>query len=67
VDAAVTAGDEAPRSAGSLASRLELDTPISDLSSRFISLRPEQLEGEINDALRRLSGALDIDLAVLWR
>jgi signal transduction histidine kinase len=59
--------DQAPPSAGSLESRLEFETLISDLSTRFVSLRPDQVDGEIENALRRVCGALDIDLAVLWQ
>jgi signal transduction histidine kinase len=56
-----------PTSPGSLADRLEFETLISNLSSRFISLRPEALEGEINNALRVVCDALGIELAVLWQ
>jgi hypothetical protein len=59
--------DEAPPYAESLESRLEFETLISDLSTRFISLRPGQVDREIESALRRVCGALRIDLAALWQ
>jgi len=40
---------------------------ISDLSSRFINLRPGEIDRTIEDALRRVCEPLDIDLAVLWQ
>jgi signal transduction histidine kinase len=59
--------DEVSPSKAGLASRLEFETLISDLSSRFVSLRPEQVDQEIGSALRRVCDALHIDLAVLWQ
>ncbi|MFZ4479776.1 MAG: PAS domain-containing protein, partial [Rhodoferax sp.] len=47
--------------------RLDFETLISDLSSRFIKLRPDEVDREIEDALRRVCEPLDIDLAVLWQ
>jgi PAS domain S-box-containing protein len=46
---------------------LELETLIGDLSSRFINLPPGEVDGEIEDALRRVCEPLGIDLAVLWQ
>ena len=40
---------------------------ISELSSRFIDLAPEAVDGEIEDALRRVCELLGLDLAVLWQ
>lgn len=48
-------------------SRLEFETLISDLSSRFINLPPGEVDHEIEDALRRVCEALTIDFAVLWQ
>jgi PAS domain S-box-containing protein len=48
-------------------SRLEFETLLADLSSRFINLPPDQVDREINDALRRVCELLGIDLAVLWQ
>jgi PAS domain S-box-containing protein len=54
-------------SADRLENRLEFETLISDLSSRFITLPPGEMDREIEDALRRVCELLGIDLAVLWQ
>ena len=54
-------------SAEHLASLLEFETLIADLSSRFINLPPGEVDREIEDALRRVCELLGIDLAVLWQ
>jgi formate hydrogenlyase transcriptional activator len=53
--------------AENLEQRLEFETLISDLSSRFINLPPGEVDREIDVALRRMCEALDIDLAILWQ
>ncbi len=50
-----------------LESRLEFETLISDLSSRFINLPAGEVDREIEDALRRVCDFLGIDFAVLWQ
>jgi transcriptional regulator with GAF, ATPase, and Fis domain len=47
--------------------RLEFETLISDLSSRFINLPPGEVDRGIEDALRRVCEFLSVDLAVLWQ
>jgi signal transduction histidine kinase len=47
--------------------RLVFETLLSDLSSRFINLRPEEVDDEIKDAMRRVCEPLGIDSAVLWQ
>jgi len=47
--------------------RIEFETLISDLSSRFVNLMPSEVDHEIEDALRRVCELLRIDLAVLWQ
>jgi DNA-binding NtrC family response regulator/PAS domain-containing protein len=47
--------------------RLEFETMIAELATRFINLPPADLDREIEDALRRISVSLDIDLAILWQ
>ena len=59
-------GHEGP-AAGSLEKRLEFETLISDLSSRFINLPPAAVDHEIEDALRRVCELLGLDYAVLWQ
>ena len=48
-------------------SRLEFETLISDLSSRFINLPSGEVDRAIEDALRRVCELLGVDLAVLWQ
>ena len=50
-----------------LEGRLEFETLLAVLSSRFINLPPGELDREIEDALRRVCELLDIDVAVLWQ
>ena len=54
-------------SADPLENRLEFETLISDLSSRFINLPPGEVDREIEDGLRRVCELLSIDLSVLWQ
>ena len=61
-------GPESERStAGPLESRLEFETLIADLSSKFINLPPGEVDHEIEDALRRVCELIGIDFAVLWQ
>lgn len=59
--------EEAQPSAENLQQRLDLETLISDLSSRFINLTMGEVDREINDALHRICDLLGIDLAILWQ
>ncbi|MBK7277428.1 MAG: PAS domain-containing protein [Betaproteobacteria bacterium] len=59
--------DEPQSSAENVQQRLDFESLVSDISSKFINLRPGEVDGEIEDALRRLSDPLGIDLAVLWQ
>jgi len=47
--------------------RLALESLIADLSTRFIDLPPARVDREIEDALRLVCEATEIDLAVLWQ
>ncbi len=47
--------------------RLEFETLISDLSSRFINLPPGEVDRGIEDALRHVCELLSVDYAVLWQ
>ena len=55
-----------PRSAEPPGSRLEFETLISDLSSRFINLPAGEVAREIEDAQHRICEVLDVDLSALW-
>ena len=59
--------DEVHHSVEDLQQRLEFETLISELSSRFINLRAGEVDRAIEDALRRVCEPLGIDLAVLWQ
>jgi formate hydrogenlyase transcriptional activator len=50
-----------------LEDRLRFETLISDLSARMVIASSAEVDHEIEDALRRVSEFLDIDLAVLWQ
>ena len=50
-----------------LEKRLEFETLISDLSSRFINLPPSEVDRGIEDALRRVCELLSVEYAVLWQ
>jgi PAS domain S-box-containing protein len=59
--------DETRPAAENLQQRLDFETLVSDLSSRFINLSAGEVDGEIEDALRRVCEPLGVDLAVLWQ
>jgi PAS domain S-box-containing protein len=59
--------NEAQSSAAHLENRLQFETLISDVSSRFINLPAGEVDREIEDALRRVCETLGVDLAVLWQ
>ena len=62
------AGTEHKRgSAELMGSRLEFETLISDLSSRFINLPAGEVDGAIESALGSVCELLGLDLAVLWQ
>jgi len=56
-----------PPAAEPLGSRLAFETLISGLSSRFINLPPDEVDREVEDALRGVCELLGLDLAVLWQ
>ena len=59
--------DPSRPSAEDLASLLEFERLIADLSTRFISLPAAEVDREIEDALRRVCEFLGVDVAVLWQ
>ena len=46
---------------------LAFETLLADLSTRFVNLPPEDVDREIEGALRRVCELLGIELAVLWQ
>ena len=47
--------------------RLEFETLLANLSSRFVNVLPHDVEQLIDDALREVCQFLDLDLATLWQ
>ena len=64
--AGVTGTEHKRGSTELMGSPLEFETLISDLSSRFINVRPDEVAREIEDAQHRICEVLDVDLSALW-
>jgi PAS domain S-box-containing protein len=52
---------------GTLKERLLFETLLADLSARFVNLPAEQVDGEIQNAQRRICECLDLDRSTLWQ
>ena len=63
----MSTGQLTPRFAGPRVHRLDFETLLADLSSRFVNLSPHEVDHEIEAALRRVCEHLGLDLAVLWQ
>ncbi len=50
-----------------LEKRLRFESMLADLSSGFVNLDPEKVDGEIEIAQRRVCECLGLDLAALWQ
>jgi formate hydrogenlyase transcriptional activator len=50
-----------------LEERLRFETLLADLSARFVNLPADQIDGEIEDAQRRICECLGLDLSSLWQ
>ena len=50
-----------------LENRLGFETLLTDISTRFINLPAEQIDGAIEDAQRRVCKCLGLDLSALWQ
>src|SRR5436190_13838732 len=50
-----------------LEERLRFETLVGDLSSRFVNLEPNQVDGAIQDAQRQIVEALDLDRSSLFQ
>jgi formate hydrogenlyase transcriptional activator len=59
--------NQLPGAGGGVASRADFEALIVELSSRFVGLRAHDVDDQIEDALSRACGVLDVDLAVLWQ
>jgi PAS domain S-box-containing protein len=62
----VSEPDDTFRSMEPSGSRLEFETLISDLSSRFIDLPSAEVDRAIEDVQHRVCEVLDVDLSALW-
>jgi hypothetical protein len=49
-----------------LEERLRFETPITDLSSRFVNLPREEVDGELMGAERMIREFLDLGFSALW-
>ena len=55
------------RAEESLESRLRFESLLSELSARFVNVRPDQIDSTIADAQRRVCELLGLDIAALWQ
>jgi len=58
---------QAAVASSNLEERLRFESMLSDLSSGFVNLEPEKVDGEIENAQRRVCDCLGLDLAALWQ
>ncbi len=58
---------ERKRSSLQLVEQLRFETLLSEISGRFVNLPADQVDGEIEDAQRRVCECLGLDLSVLWQ
>ncbi|MFN2247150.1 MAG: sigma 54-interacting transcriptional regulator [Candidatus Promineifilaceae bacterium] len=47
--------------------RLEFETMLTDISTRFVNLPVDQIDGEIEDAHRRICECIGLDISALWQ
>jgi formate hydrogenlyase transcriptional activator len=50
-----------------LQERLQFETLLTDISARFVNLPADRIDGEIEDAQRRICECLRLDLSSLWQ
>jgi len=50
-----------------LEERLRFETLLTDISARFVNLPADQIDGEIEEAQRRVCECLGLDLSALWQ
>ena len=60
------ANEQLRASAKALEERLEFESLLAEISGRFINLSVDRVEGEINDAQRRICETLDFDRSTIW-
>ena len=47
--------------------RLEFETMLADISTRFVNLPADKIDGEIEDAHRRICECIGLDISALWQ
>ena len=55
------------RAEESMRDRLEFESMLADMSTRFVNLPAEKIDGEIEDAHRRVCECIDLDFSALWQ
>jgi formate hydrogenlyase transcriptional activator len=50
-----------------LEERLQFEMLLTDISARFVNLPPDRIDGEIEDAQRRVCECLGLELSALWQ
>jgi PAS domain S-box-containing protein len=58
---------ERKRAEAELADRLRFETLLADLSARFVNVPAERLDGEIEEAQRRVGECLGVEASSLWQ
>ena len=58
---------ECKRTEQVLEERLKFETLLAEISARFVNLPADQIDGEIEDAQRRICEFLDLDRSSLWQ
>jgi len=51
----------------STAARLRFEMLLTDISARFLSMIPQDIDEEVNGALRKIREFFDADMCALWR
>ncbi|MFZ0243010.1 MAG: sigma 54-interacting transcriptional regulator [Desulfobacterales bacterium] len=55
------------RAEASLQDRLKFESMLADISTRFVNLPVEKIDGEIEDAHRRVCECFGLDFSTLWQ
>ncbi|ABK17154.1 sigma54 specific transcriptional regulator, Fis family [Syntrophobacter fumaroxidans MPOB] len=58
---------EEKRAEEALAAQLRFETLIAQISARFVNLAPDQVDAEIQEALRRICECLGFDRSTVWQ
>ena len=51
----------------SMRDRLEFETMLTDISTRFVNLPADKIDGEIEDAQRRICECIGLEISALWQ